>query len=308
MKILIVDDEESARNGLNILLNLMFKQYKTTGYETETAENGKEALKLLKAKPHEYALILLDQMMPGLQGLDVLKAILTHPTLQWVPVIFQTALTGESNRKKGETSGAFAYFEKPIKIKKDFPIIVKALEEFEIFQKIRQTIHGEKATQTGAQALFGIHDQEEVKSIAHRLAYLLGMSQHLQKETIETSVKRINTVYRMLLCIFEEGIFLSANINKEQQKKLTDEGGEENLWEEVRTFMEKQSQMSLQISFQRKKNQSELILTIPSESSPWEEKLPILFQGYLREMRGQASTEEHSLLIKIPFAPFARLK
>jgi len=81
-RILIVDDEED-------ILELVRFHLAREGYQLTLAATGEEALK--KAKQEAYALIVLDLMLPGLDGLEVAKALKADPKTQAVPIIMLTA-------------------------------------------------------------------------------------------------------------------------------------------------------------------------------------------------------------------------
>lgn len=99
--ILIVDDEKHYRELININLQ-------TEGYETLEASDGKAALDLLSQQQPD--LILLDVLMPNMDGLETCKRIRLFSN---VPVIFLTALSNEIDRVKGLNIGADDYISKP---------------------------------------------------------------------------------------------------------------------------------------------------------------------------------------------------
>jgi len=102
--ILLVDDEPANLILLEELLH--FK-----GYTTVSAVSGDEALSKARVDPPD--LILLDIMMPELDGFDVCQRLRKDPTLQTVPVIFLTALDDDSSRLKGLEMMADDYVTKP---------------------------------------------------------------------------------------------------------------------------------------------------------------------------------------------------
>ena len=105
VKILLVDDEEDFVTTLAERLELR-------GINTQIATNGERALETLEVSVPD--LVVLDVMMPGLGGIDVLQQIkIKHPQ---IPVIL---LTGHGSRTQGEAGirkGAFDYLIKPINI------------------------------------------------------------------------------------------------------------------------------------------------------------------------------------------------
>jgi len=102
--ILVVDDEEDIREL--VVLNL-----DREGYTVLTCETGEQALALAKAKTPD--LVVLDLMLPGIDGLEVCKRLKADPTLQPVPVVMLTAKGEESDIVAGLELGADDYVTKP---------------------------------------------------------------------------------------------------------------------------------------------------------------------------------------------------
>jgi DNA-binding response OmpR family regulator len=103
-KILVVDDEPDA-------VELIEFNLKGAGYEVTTAANGDEALK--KARSLCPDLILLDLMLPEVDGLEVCKILRRDPATSGVPVIMLTAKAAEIDRVLGLELGADDYITKP---------------------------------------------------------------------------------------------------------------------------------------------------------------------------------------------------
>lgn len=103
-KILLVDDEP------NILLSLEFLMRKK-GYQVFIARNGAEALDLIrKEKP---GIIILDIMMPEVDGYEVCEYVKKSSDLQNIKVVFLTAKSKEEEIEKGYKAGADLYITKP---------------------------------------------------------------------------------------------------------------------------------------------------------------------------------------------------
>ena len=104
-RVLLVDDEEEFVSALSERLRLR-------GIEADSALNGEEALARLVEK--EFEVVILDVMMPGLGGLEVLRQIkLIHPNTQVI------LLTGHGSTREGIEGmrlGAFDYLIKPVDI------------------------------------------------------------------------------------------------------------------------------------------------------------------------------------------------
>lgn len=106
MKILAVDDEESIRELLAV-------QLKKNGYEAVTAADGREAL----AKAQGTDLILLDVMMPELDGFEVCRRLKADRATMAIPVIMLTAKAEEIDKVLGLELGADDYLSKPFSMR-----------------------------------------------------------------------------------------------------------------------------------------------------------------------------------------------
>ena len=118
-KVLVVDDEP------NVLRSLV--QYLTIEeFEVETASNGPEALE--KVDSFNPELILLDVMMPGMDGFEVLDKVKEKPGHTNTPVIMLTAKDQSSDVLKGYQSGATSYLVKPFNLDELVETINQTLE------------------------------------------------------------------------------------------------------------------------------------------------------------------------------------
>ncbi|AGJ02139.1 Elongation factor P [Rickettsia prowazekii str. Breinl] len=103
--ILVVDDIET---NIKLLTAKLLKEY----YTVLTANSGKEALSILKKEKIDT--ILLDVMMPEMDGFEVCKMIKTDPGTTHIPVVMITALSDIDDRVKGLEAGADEFLTKPI--------------------------------------------------------------------------------------------------------------------------------------------------------------------------------------------------
>lgn len=102
--ILIADDEP------NIVISLEYLMQRE-GYEVLIARDGDEALAMITE--HHPDLVLLDVMMPGRSGFDVLKAVRADQATAATPILMLTARGRDTDRAKGEALGADGYVVKP---------------------------------------------------------------------------------------------------------------------------------------------------------------------------------------------------
>jgi DNA-binding response OmpR family regulator len=107
-KILVVDDDPE-------LVELLSFNLQTAGYTVGRAANGEEGLK--KAKANVPDLIVLDLMMPEMDGFEVCEILRRNPATSATPIIMLTAVSSELSRFAGLGSGASDYVTKPFGIK-----------------------------------------------------------------------------------------------------------------------------------------------------------------------------------------------
>jgi phosphate regulon transcriptional regulator PhoB len=108
MKILVVDDERD-------IVELLSYNLEKEGFTVIKACDGEEALKLVKAKKPD--LVILDLMLPGIQGIEVCKTIRGNPETATLPVIMVTAKGEEVDRVVGLEMGADDYVTKPFSVR-----------------------------------------------------------------------------------------------------------------------------------------------------------------------------------------------
>ena len=104
-KILVVDDEESIVDLLSLRLT-------KAGYEVETAENGMDGLN--KARTAAHDLIILDIMLPGINGYKVCQMLKFDENFRHIPIILLTAKNQDEDRDMGMKTGADLYLVKSI--------------------------------------------------------------------------------------------------------------------------------------------------------------------------------------------------
>lgn len=128
-KILVVDD---IPTNMWVLLEVL----DNAGYEVLLAQSGSQALRIAQyAKPK---LILLDVMMPIMDGFEVCQQLKANPELRAIPVIFMTALSDNTNKIKGFELGAADYITKPIQYREVLARVATHLELYKLQQALQQ--------------------------------------------------------------------------------------------------------------------------------------------------------------------------
>ncbi|MFN7974209.1 MAG: adenylate/guanylate cyclase domain-containing protein [Acidobacteriota bacterium] len=113
--LLVVDDDEMNRD-------MLARRLQRKGYDVKVAVDGYEALKMVGASP--FDLILLDVMMPGISGLDVLRDIRTKRSVADLPIIMATAMGASEDVVAALKDGANDYVTKPL----DFSVVLARVE------------------------------------------------------------------------------------------------------------------------------------------------------------------------------------
>jgi len=171
-KILIVDDEERNLK----LLDVMLSNY---GYASETAKNGIEALE--KTQSYKPDLILLDIMMPEMDGYETCRRLRENPETQHIPIVMVTALADRDSKIRGLEAGANDFLTKPVD---KTEVIIRAknllrIKEFEDFLK-----H---------------HDKLLEAEVAERTGQLRLALQELSKSQASLKEGYLDTIYRLTL-------------------------------------------------------------------------------------------------------------
>ncbi len=113
--ILVVDDNEANRD-------MLARRLTKRGYDTTTAEGGREAIRLIEE--HEFDLVLLDVMMPEVNGLEVLDHVRKSHSVADLPIIMATAKNASDDIVEALHAGANDYVTKPL----DFNVVVARVE------------------------------------------------------------------------------------------------------------------------------------------------------------------------------------
>ena len=119
-KILVVDDEDNVVRAIRISLEL-------SGYQVTTARCGSEALQCVFSDPPD--LIVLDVMMPEMDGFEVLEKLKANAVTAEIPVIMLTARDAYRDVQAAQQRGADFYWTKPFKPSELSALVSKILEE-----------------------------------------------------------------------------------------------------------------------------------------------------------------------------------
>jgi two-component system phosphate regulon response regulator PhoB len=130
-KILVVDDEKD-------ILELIDYNLTKNGYRVKTVTSGEEALDLIKE--NDYDLIILDLMLPGVDGFDLCKIIKADKQKESIPIIMVTAKAEEADKVAGLEIGADHYVTKPFSPRELLAIVKATLRRKPSKQEEEKTI------------------------------------------------------------------------------------------------------------------------------------------------------------------------
>jgi len=189
--ILVVDDEKD-------IVEMLKYNLEKEGYKVITAQDGKQALEQAK---RSVDLILLDIMMPAMNGLDVLRELKRNEKTEFVPVLFLTAKGSEVDEVIGLELGAEDYIVKPISLKK-------------LLARVRTVIRRGNMSETGKDPSSLLRIDELVINVPNYTVKAGSKDLVLPKKEFETLVYLVRHRGRvisrevLLNAIWGEGVFV----------------------------------------------------------------------------------------------------
>ncbi|MBI5074439.1 MAG: response regulator [Nitrospirae bacterium] len=194
-KILVVDDEEQNVKLLSSLL-------RAEGYETETASNGREAVEKVKAGSPD--LVLLDIMMPDMDGYEACSLIKSDPESANTPVVIVSALSDRESKLRGLEVSANEFLTKPID-RIELILRVKNLlriKEYEDFVIRHNQVLEQEVRKRTYELQIAMDDIEaahqEIKSSYIETIYRLTLAAEFKDEDTATHIKRISYYCKVL--------------------------------------------------------------------------------------------------------------
>ncbi|NTV69762.1 MAG: response regulator [Azonexaceae bacterium] len=164
--VLLVDDEEL---NLEILVEYFEGE---APFVLQTADSGEAAWQLLQNPENDFKLILLDRMMPGLDGIALLRRMKSDPRLSGIPVIMQTAANSPEQIREGLEAGAYYYLTKPYRRDSLLAIVHAALSDAEARSSLSRQLHQHiNSLQFLDQAEFSIRTVDEASQLASFIAH-----------------------------------------------------------------------------------------------------------------------------------------
>ncbi len=183
--ILIVDDDHF---NLEILKDFLEGE----GYEITCANNGLEGWSILEDSFDKFDAVLLDRMMPEMDGMDVIKRIKSHPSMSKLPVIMQTGKSKSSEVLEGLEAGVYYYLTKPLKKTHLLAIVSAAVREYQYQRFIEEEVIRKKGAICQLdRGEFSFHSIDEAKNIATLLSGVTDNSDSIALGLLELLINAV---------------------------------------------------------------------------------------------------------------------
>jgi len=241
-RVLVVDDEQFN-------LDLIEEYLSEIDVEVLCVDRGEKALSVLKDSSQSFSAVLLDRMMPGIDGIEVLQKIKEDNATNRLPVIMQTAKTGRENMLEGLNAGAHYYLSKPYDQQTLVAIVSTAIRDYE--QYVRMKISLKESVQTLEimdKGTFSFKSIEEGRKLASLLA-----------NTCPDSEKVVLGLTELITNAVEHG---NLGITYDEKSKLNAEG----MWEsEILSRLSSPSYKDKYATVEFERNISEITFTITDQ-------------------------------------------
>ena len=261
--VLVVEDDK---------MSTLFIQRALAAYNANIicVEDGESALSLLVGGNTQFNCIILDIMLPGINGLEVLQQIKANPELQHIPVIIETALSDTESIRKGYAGGAFSYLQKPLQISLLRSIFFAAFDEFNSRSRMLESNkHANRSFAFLETGRFKCRTLDESQMLAHTLAHACPDPNRVE-----------NGLHELLINAIEHGN-LGITYTEKTQPLLSESWRKEV---ESKQALEFYRNRNVTVDFERRPN--ELILTLHDEGPGFE------FQRYL-DFEPERATHPH---------------
>jgi len=252
--ILIIDD---IVDNIKVAMNILEED----SYNLSFATRGEEALTILKQVSTQFDLILLDIMMPGLDGLQVLTKMKEHSALKHIPVILQTALTDTQDVIEGMQANAFHYLTKPFDVNLLRSVIRTAINEHRAYISLQNELKKSAGTLSLMRnGIFHFKTLEEAQDLSLFISNACPVPE-----------QAISGLSELMVNAIEHG---NLGISYEEKSELIST----NLWrEEVehRLSLESNAGKFITLNFQHTNTHINITITDMGEGFNWHDYLEI---------------------------------
>jgi len=252
--ILAVDDKQTNLLMLETMLQ-------AEGYEVVTACDGVEALERLQQEGKRFQAVLLDRIMPNMDGLQVLEKMKGDPNLKNIPVIMQTSADATHEVLEGIQAGAYYYLTKPYQKKVLLGIVSAALKDYQSHQSLQEEVRNNARTWSFLESgIFRFRTLAEARELAPLLA-----NGCTEPERV------VFGLGELLINAVEHG---NLGISYEEKSQLDEQGQLDDEIERRLTLPEYASQY-VEVTFVRREGCIEITVTDQGKGFDWQSYLSI---------------------------------
>ncbi len=166
-RVLIVEDEPVNRK-------ILLENLEQEGYQTTCVSTGEDVWAQISANPDGFDVILLDRIMPDMNGIEILRRVKAHPTLLQTPIIMQTTLSSDADIAEiaeGLRAGAYYYLTKPYPADTLLAIVATAAADRRQQLELQRKVHQAARTLTClCKAEFRFSTPDQARDIATLVA------------------------------------------------------------------------------------------------------------------------------------------
>lgn len=251
-RFLIADDDDINLDIMTEYLNFM-----SDSYQIETADNGLTAWQMLQDnKDDYYDIVILDNMMPHLTGIEILKRMQSDQHLSHIPVVIQSARACKEDVIEGIKAGAFYYLTKPFNEEQFSNVIRNCYRNYHIYQDLQRVLQGNASSMLLLEeATFKFRTLDDVHSIAMLIA-----------SACPSSDRSLAGLFELMLNAVEHG---NLGIGYDEKSVLTKSGE----WtDEVtrRQSLQCNQNKYAHINFLRKKDHIEITIGDEGNGFDWQ--------------------------------------
>lgn len=164
IRVLAVEDDELERALLNHHLN-------SSGYRLRMSEDGEEAWSILEHDPDGFDVVLLDNLMPRLSGMELLARMKADARFRLLPVILQTASNSRESMLEGIQAGAYYYLPKPFDPEMVSAVVRTAANDYAGYRAVQESLRrGMHSLSMMQEARFTLRTIEQARDLGSMLA------------------------------------------------------------------------------------------------------------------------------------------
>lgn len=251
---LIVEDSQPERAFLEAQIQHM-------GHQTLCAESAAQALEILNANTHNIDVILMDRMMPGMDGVAAVRKIKETKALRKIPVVMVTAATSNAEMQEGLEAGVFYYLSKPVEEEVLQSVLNAAIREFKQQQVLSEELKKHRASFNRiTTAKFSYSTLDDAENLAAFIAHCFPEPDRV-----------LSGLGELLINAHEHG---NLGIGYDRKTELLTDG----IWRneiERREKLEENSEKTVEVIITRKKDGIYVVITDEGEGFDWKRYISI---------------------------------